>query len=514
MANKKIFKSARPADVTQNRAGGVAYAMSDQAALTQYVMTGTFSNTFYADAEEDVERILELATSIEPEYLAKLAVFARERGYMKDAPALLVAVLATRAPKLCATVFDRVIDNSRMLRNFVQIVRSGVTGRKSLGTAPKRLVANWLLAASDRELLNAVGQSPSIGDVIKLARPKPKEAVREAMFGYLIGKVDGRSNELPMAVHKFEAFKAGESDAVPNVDFRLLTALPLTNEQWRAIARNASWQMTRMNLNTFGRHGVFEDRELTRIIVDRLRDRAQIEKARVFPYQLLAAYLNAGDAVPKGVTEALIDAAEIAVANVPVIEGRVFVFPDVSGSMRSPVTGRRGGGTSKMRCVDVAGLVAACVLRRNPQAEVIPFEQDVVTSLRLSPRDSIMTNAEKLAAVGGGGTNCSAPLAALNKQQAAGDVAIYVSDNESWVDSRSDRNTATMVEWQKFRARNPRAKLACIDIQPNATVQARSADDVLNVGGFSDAVFDALAAFVRGELAGDAWLKKVERVSL
>jgi 60 kDa SS-A/Ro ribonucleoprotein len=60
----------------------------------------------------------------------------------------------------------------------------------------------------------------------------------------------------------------------------------------------------------------------------------------------------------------------------------------------------------------------------------------------------------------------------------------------------------------------PGAKLACIDIQPNATVQARSGDDVLNVGGFSDAVFDALAAFVRGELAGDGWVKKVECVSL
>jgi 60 kDa SS-A/Ro ribonucleoprotein len=513
MANKRIFKSARPADMSRNLAGGVAYAMSDTAALTQYVMTGTFSNTFYADAEEDVERIVELAKNLDAEYLAKLAVFARERGYMKDAPALLVAMLAARSPKLCEKVFDRVIDNSKMLRNFVQIVRSGVTGRMSLGTAPKRLVANWLLTASDRELLNAVGQSPSIGDVIKLSRPKPRERAREALFGYLIGKVDGKSEALPGVVRKFEAFKAGESDVLPNVDFRLLTALPLGNEQWKTIARNAPWQMTRMNLNTFGRHGVFEDRELTRLITERLRDPVQIEKAKVFPYQLLAAYLNAGEAVPKQVTEALIDAAETAVSNVPAIDGKVFVFPDVSGSMHSPVTGRRSGGTSKMRCVDVAGLVAACVLRRNPQAEVIPFESDVVTNLRLSPRDSIVTNAEKLAAVGGGGTNCSAPLAALNKRNAEGGFAIYVSDNESWVDARSGRGTATMAEWQKFRGRNPNAKLACIDIQPNATVQARG-DDVLNVGGFSDAVFDALAAFVRGELAGDGWVKKVERVAL
>ena len=53
--------------------------------------------------------------------------------------------------------------------------------------------------------------------------------------------------------------------------------------------------------------------------------------------------------------------------------------------------------------MDVAALVAAAILRRNPTAEVLPFEESVVT-LRLSPRDSVMTNAERLASVGGGGT--------------------------------------------------------------------------------------------------------------
>src|SRR5262245_23618454 len=117
MANKKIFKPAPPKGVTRNLAGGVAYAMSEKAALTQYLMTGTFASTFYANAEEDTARVLELAGKVEPEYLAKLAVFARERGYMKDAPALLVAVLATRSPKLFQAAFGRVIDNSKMLRN-------------------------------------------------------------------------------------------------------------------------------------------------------------------------------------------------------------------------------------------------------------------------------------------------------------------------------------------------------------------------------------------------------------
>ena len=43
------------------------------------------------------------------------------------------------------TLADRVIDNGKMLRTFIQIVRSGAVGRKSLGTRPKRLVQRWLV---------------------------------------------------------------------------------------------------------------------------------------------------------------------------------------------------------------------------------------------------------------------------------------------------------------------------------------------------------------------------------
>src|SRR5258708_35951070 len=101
---------------------------------------------------------------------------------------------------------------------------------------------------------------------------------------------------------------------------------------------------------------------------------------------------------------------EVATSNVPKLSGKVYVCPDVSGSMRSPVTGYRRGATTAVRCVDVAALVAAAVLRKNETAEVLPFECDVV-NVRLNGRERIMKNAEKLAAIGGGGTNCSAPLA-------------------------------------------------------------------------------------------------------
>lgn len=521
MANKSIFKTLvgiwTPRADTFNEAGGRAYEFTPEHALAQYAVTGSFNSTFYAGAEEQFEKVLELCAKVSPEFIAKLAVFARERGHMKDMPAFLVAVLSVRDRELLARIFPRVVDNGKMLRNFVQIMRSGAVGRKSLGTMPKRLVREWFESRTAEAIFRqSVGQSPSFGDILKMVHPKPADAEFEALFGYLIGrKVE--LGKLPEVIRELELFKLGESDRVPDVPFQMLTALPLSANDWKAIARNAGWTMTRMNINTFQRQGVFSDAELVKIIADRLRDANAIKRERVFPYQLLMAFkmAEANREVPREVTEALQDAMEIATANVPAIDGKVYVLPDVSGSMSSPATGIRKGSTTAVRCIDVAGLTASAILRSNPTAEVIPFECEVV-DVKLNPRDSVMTNAAKLASVGGGGTNCSAPLRLLNRKKATGDLVIYVSDNESWIDSnrRWNDGTATMKAWNEFKTRNPRAKLVCIDIQPYGTTQASEREDILNIGGFSDQVFEVIGLFARGELSPDHWVGEVRKVEV
>lgn len=519
MANKNLFKSLIgrliPGTDAINHEFAPAYKFTPRHALAQYAATGSLNATFYATAEAQLARVLELCAEVDPMFIAQTAVFARERGQMKDMPALLVAVLSVRDRELCARIFPRVIDNGKMLRNFVQIMRSGAVGRKSLGSAPKRLVREWLSACDEVSLFKqSVGQSPSVADIVKMVHPRPAGEAREALYGYFIGR-DFDANALPEVVRQFEAFKNGETVQVPDVPFQMLTALPLSESDWLAIARRAPWQMTRMNLNTFARHGVFRADGMTELIADRLRDPESVHRARVFPYQLLVAYrmAEANADVPREICEALQDAMEIAVENVPGLRSTVFVCPDVSGSMSSPVTGFRAGSTAKVRCIDVAALITAAILRRNLRAEVLPFEHEVV-KLSLNPRDSIMTNAQKLAAVGGGGTNCSAPLSALNARQAKGDLVIFVSDNESWVDARAGRGTALMQEWSKFRARNPEARMVCIDLQPYDTTQASERADIMNIGGFSDQVFDVVAEFAAGRLGADHWVGVIEAVEI
>lgn len=544
MASKHLFGSAKssiphgvmPTD-TVNEAGGVAYAFGPEHGLAQFALTGTFNGTFYASDEDQMEKTLAFASKCEPTFVAQTAVYARENGFMKDMPAFLLAYITGKDSALMKSIFPRVVDSPKMVRNFVQMIRSGKLGRKSLGTAPKKLVTGHLNSLSDVDLFRSdIGNSPTLQDIIKMVHPTPKTLERAALYGYLLSKKNGRfgdksfevSEHLPDVVQEYEAFKKAIASAttdaeknklvVPNVPFLMLTALPLTKEHWKGLARRMSWPQLRMNLNTLQRQGAFEDAELVKFIAEKLVDREQIVRARAFPYQLFAAYTYMGADVPTKIRNAIIDAADIAIDNVPKIDGQVVVCPDVSGSMHDPVTGRNGTATSKVRCIDVAALVAAAVLRQNPEALVLPFEHDV-KRLRLNPRDSVLTNAEKLAKLGGGGTNCSAPFEELNKNKTKADLVWYVSDNQSWVDQGPTyyggvTSTGMMSGFTTLKQRCPGARLVCLDINPYGSTQAHERKDVMNVGGFSDSVFEAVSAFSKGGTDAKTLVDTIKAIKL
>jgi 60 kDa SS-A/Ro ribonucleoprotein len=517
MANKGLFASAvarllaPPAD-SLNREFAPAYAYGPEHRLAQLAATGTLQDAFYAAAETQLADVLETARQVDPPFVARAAVFARSRGAMKDMPALLTAYLTLADPDLAVAVFGRVIDNGRMLRNFVQIMRSGAVGRKSLGTRPKRLVQNWLERASMRALMQAAtGNDPSLADIVRMVHPKPADEARKAFYAWLIGKPWDVA-ALPAEIAGFEAWKRDPSLPLPEVPFEWLTAFELSAGQWAELAGRMGWQALRMNLNTLARKGAFAVEGVTERVAARLSDAGALSKARVLPYQLMVALGSVDEGVPLAVQAALETALEASLANVPAFEGRVVVAPDVSGSMASPVTGYRKGASSKVRCIDVAALVAAAVLRRNHEAVLMPFEWDVVP-VALDPFARVAANAAKLASIGGGGTNVSAPLARLNAEGAPVDLVVIVSDNESWVDSTRHGATATMTEWNRLKKRCPAAKLVCIDLQPYGTTQAKERKDILNVGGFSDSVFETLSRFARGEGERD-WVAEVNEMEV
>ena len=76
------------------------------------------------------------------------------------------------------------------------------------------------------------------------------------------------------------------------------------------------------------------------------------------------------------------------------------------------------------------------------------------------------------------------------------------------------RGTASQTLWERYRRFHGSAKLVAIDVAPNTSLQLRNSAEVLNVGGFSDAVFDVVAAFLRGDASGASLVAAVSAVEL
>src|ERR1700743_2770340 len=100
MANKTLFHSGRgallPKADVPNEAGGAAYALSPKHALAQYAATGCLNSTYYASADDQLQKVLSLAKEVDAEFIAKTALYARQKGFMKDMPAVLCAALSVK----------------------------------------------------------------------------------------------------------------------------------------------------------------------------------------------------------------------------------------------------------------------------------------------------------------------------------------------------------------------------------------------------------------------------------
>ena len=158
----------------------------------------------------------------------------------------------------------------------------------------------------------------------------------------------------------------------------------------------------------------------------------------------MVALGTVGDGVPLTVQAALETALEASLAAVPAIRGPGGRLP-----RRVGLDGLAGDGLPQGRLVEGAlhrcrgpgrggGAAAQSAMRGccRSNADVVP--------MTLDPFARVAVNAAKLAAIGGGGTNVSAPLALLNRERAEVDLVVIVSDNQSWVDAGRHGATATM----------------------------------------------------------------------
>jgi 60 kDa SS-A/Ro ribonucleoprotein len=514
MARKmvKLMRDAYRATRERNYEGFPTFYRSLEEQTLQVLTTGVWEHTFYADqttlAREALDVIGQMVAK-DPELLARMIVYARNDGLLRTVPIAALVALSHADSGSFARAFPRVIRTPNDLKDFVATARKGDL-RAGLGRAVKRAVNDWLNGLTEYHAIKygSRGGDMSLRDVLRITHPQPKDARTDALFHYLVHGLTEESaarirERLPQ-VWAFEQLKRAEDPTERRrriVEGRLpyevvVGATAPDTALWSELMRQMPYMALLRHVNTLARAGVLADGEAAQYVAGWLTSPTAVAKSMVLPFRFFIARKTLVEAVPSRVHEAIEEALELSFANVPRLPGRVCIAPDVSGSMSCGFVSGRG----QARYIDIAAIFAAACLRMSQDAMVLPFE-DRVVPVRLSPRDTLMTTAEKLASIGGGGTAVGAPISQLLRERVKVDTFIGITDGEDWCYCGSGDERGFLNAWRKYKASvNRDAKAFLLTLAPyRHAVAPPNEPDVWFIYGWSDAVLPFIARTLRGE---------------
>jgi len=212
------------------------------------------------------------------------------------------------------------------------------------------------------------------------------------------------------------------------------------------------------------------------------------------------------------ISDALRQALELSFVNMPLLEGKVVAIgTDTSGSMYWGTINPK----STTRYIDIAAIFTGALLRQVKDRVIpLPFDTEVYPNLGLSTRDDILTTAEKLESLGGGGTAIGAPIQYLLDRKLKADVFIGITDQEEWAFGNGRYSSGSFLDlWSKYRRQvAPQAKAYLITIAPyRDAVAPQSAKGIRFIYGWNDRVLRYISLDLEG---GASQVQEIEQIVL
>ncbi len=475
---------AYDAATERNYEGVPTFARGDEESLARVLTTGMLEPTFYASAHELAGEALALFTSFaekDPHFLAQAILYARNEGLMRLAPlTALVALSASPNPdakELFRRIFPRVVRTPGDLQDVVSLCRAKKI--RGMGKLVQRAVGRWLAEMSEYHAIKygAESQAMSLRDIYRLTRPKLAGTANDIARYLVKGEVAGGLAQIA----GYEAFKveakAYREAPTPDGEARLLSLIAGHRLPWEVVTAQVSgsaavwtamlYQMPYMallrNLNNAIKYGVTADAEALGHITRTLADPERVAASKQFPFRFVSALKATEKASGAGVAEiraALETALELSFANMPELGERALIANDISGSMSS-----RPSAKSEMTMAEIAAVFAAAAFKKAAQGEIVSF--DTSAHPRAVSRDQSLAAIAAAVSGYGGGTSLSAPLeyafGGKGNEARVYDVAIFITDSESWVDHMT-RNRGALDLIREYKQRvNP--GLLCFFLQ-------------------------------------------------
>lgn len=438
------FNKTKTARKTTNLAGASAYkADNPETELVFAVLTTFLDDKHYETGDKRMERIINLAKQVSHEFLAKLSVLARKDYNMRSVTVVLLGELA-KLHKGDDLVKRAICKSATRVDDLIELTSYFLGKEEALPKQVKRGIRNALLKFDRYQLskYQAKGKDVSLVDVFNLVHPKPELATKEQAKAW---------KDLMNGALKAEGTIETVLSNSENVEEDFEKLVTSGKIGYMALLRN---------LNNMHKYKLSPEAE--KLAAERLSDPEQVSKSKQLPFRFVTAF----DAF-KGsqiLRDAIVDALEHSVGNVPVFKGKSLVALDVSGSMNG--TGDR------------IGSIFAAALAKSNKADVITFDMQV-TGKKISTRDSIMSIAKSLSFDGGGTDTGSVFRWADGRGY---DRIFVISDNESW---GSNAQAA-------YNSMKVKPKVYAIDVTGYGTFDLKHAN-VFHFPSWSEKVFDLIA---------------------
>jgi 60 kDa SS-A/Ro ribonucleoprotein len=493
---QKVFNRNRPSQKApgKNRDGYPAWQRPLSEQYLQTLLTNTLGNTFYVSQKDLVAESAEIHGKMlteDSDFAAKALAYARNRGFMRTQPTYGLARLAGVNRQAFREVFDSVIRTPNDLRDFATIVGSLRQGEG--GSTIKKVAGKWLVKnlTSQRGQYWAIKYGSqgrdgySMADLIKVYHAN-FGGQKNPLVSWLFGK-EADLASLPQ-VQAFEALKRADSD---EDKIRLITEgrLPVevassfagkSKAVWAAIAPQMPIFALTRHLATLERHGVLD--AVRDVVIAKLTTEDAVRKSKMFPHRFLEASKHVHDA---RVADALRDAVDLSFANVPDIEGRTAIFLDISGSMGNFIQQAALFGVAAMKKANGDGRFLAYDTR--------------VDEIRVSMRDSVLTQAQKIRARGG--TNTALPMQKLLQDRDKVDNIVLITDEQQ------NAGCPFVDVFTSYLAKvNRDVKLFVMDVSPYRNALTPDMPGVWYIYGWSDTALQFVAMNSRG------WGSQVEEI--
>lgn len=506
---KKLIAEELAHGTVRNHEGEKAYALDPEMELYSAVVTSFASNKFYEGSEEFIIRVRKLVAECNPLFVAQLAVYAREKMYLRSMPLVLVTELAKihNGDNLVSNTTAKVVaraDEITELLAYYQMANERFKAKK-LNKLSRQIQKGLAMAFNkfDEYQFAKYNRKASITlkDALFLVHPKAKDVQQQTVFN----KIVEDSLTVPYT-WETELSGLGQQD--------------FTNEKEKARAIKNTWETLIMsgkigymalmrNLRNMLTAGVHKD--CLQVVAQQLANPQAVKRSKQLPFRFLAAYNELVNLKLRH-TNLLINALERAVLisaeNIPGFaqDTRVLLASDVSGSMYMPLSKK-----SKIYCYDV-GLMLSMLLQTKCQKVVTGIFGDRWMQVDL-PSKNVLHNVQKLKSLNGKvgySTNAYLVIENLIHQRRPMDKVLFFTDLQMW-NSRHDGNTFQQA-WLKYkRLVAPNAKLYLFDLAGygNTPLKVES-NDVYLIAGWSDKVFAMLEAMENGKSA----LQEIKQISL